>query len=227
MVLQPTADFPAGHEGQTRDLREEQHQQRGSHARGCDECETGLDTARMRGRRRNGRHRCQRCTVEEAHDDQGQADRAEPGGLLAGAAAYNRDADGLVEAAREGDSAHRGGAAGGGECQGLRALVLGEEALPAPGLEGVREEKEDPGCDHEQGIGVGERPAGMDEMEHGQHGSGQRAGDEDGVDCDSDSPRGREAACSPHARRYRELREKAGDANEGEPDCRWRKPAVR
>ena len=168
----------------------------------------------MRGGSRHRRHRRQCGAVEEADDDQGQADRAEPGGLLAGAAAHDRDANRLVEAARQGNSANRGGAPCGGERQSLRALILGEEALPAPGLEGVGEEEEDPGRDHEERIGIRQGPAGMDEMKDRQRGSGQRARDEHGVDTNTDSSRGRETACSPHAGRYRELGEKAGDANE-------------
>src|SRR5436305_18902 len=139
---------------------------------------------------------------------------AAPGGLLARAAPHDRDADRLVEAPWESDSADRGGAACGRERQSLRAFVLGEEPLPAPRLEGVGKEEEDSGRDHEQRIGVGKRPAGVHEMEDRQRGSGQRARDEHGVDTNTDSSRGRETACSPHAGRYRELGEKAGDANE-------------
>src|SRR6266536_2322481 len=49
------------------------------------------------------RHRGQGGAVEQTDDDQSEADRAQPGGLLAGAAADNRDADRLVEASRESD----------------------------------------------------------------------------------------------------------------------------
>ena len=168
--------------------------------------EARLDAAVMRGGGGDRRHRRQGGAVEQTDDDQGEADRAEAGGLLAGAAADDRDADRLVEASRESDSTHRGGSAGSGQRQSFRALPFSEEALPAPRLEGVGKEEEDPGRDHEQRVGVGERPARMHEVQDGQRGSGKRPGDEDGVEADPESPRACESTSSPHTRRYRELR---------------------
>ena len=152
------------------------------------------------------RHRGQGGAVEQTDDNQSEADRAQAGSLLAGAAADNRDADRLVEASRESDSTNGCGSACSGERQSLRALPFGEEALPTPRLEGVGEEKEDPGRDHEQRVGVREWPSRMHEMQDGQRGSSKRPGDEDGVDADAESPRACETASSPHTRRYRELR---------------------
>ena len=160
----------------------------------------------MRGGSSDRRHRRQGRAVEQAEDDQGEADRAEAGGLLAGAAADDRDADRLVEASRESDSTDRGGSAGSGQGQGFRALPFGEEALPAPRLEGVGEEEKDSGRDHEQRVGVGEGPARMHEVQDGQRGSGKRPGDKDRVETDPKSPRAGKTASSPHTRRYRELR---------------------
>ena len=160
----------------------------------------------MRGGGSDRRHRRQGRAVEQAEDDQGEADRAEAGGLLAWAATDNRDADRLVEASRESDSTDRGGSAGSGQRQGFRALPFSEEALPAPRLEGVGEEEKDSGRDHEQRVGVGEGPARMHEVQDGQRGSGKRPGDKDRVETDPKSPRAGKTASSPHTRRYRELR---------------------
>ena len=62
------------------------------------------------------------------------------------------------------------------------------------------------GGDHEERVGVRERPARMHEMQNRHGGSGKRPGDEHGVDTDTESPRACETASSPHTRRYRELR---------------------
>ena len=141
----------------------------------------------MRGSGRDRRHRGQGGAVEQTDDDQGQADRAESGSLLAGEPSDNRDANRLVEAARQCDAADRGGTAGGRERQRLRALAFSEEPLPAPGLEGIGEEEEDAGRDHQQRVGARERPARMDEMEHGQGRGREGARHEDCVQGDADA----------------------------------------
>ena len=102
-----------------------------------------LDAARARPGCSDRRHRRQRGAVEQADDDQGEADRAETGGLLPGPAAHDGDSDRLVEASRQRHASDRGGTACGGERQRFGAFILGEEPLPAPGLEGVGEQEED------------------------------------------------------------------------------------
>src|SRR5204862_243926 len=84
-----------------------------------------------------------------------------------------------AEAAGERDASDGGCTARRGEGQGLRALLFGEEPLPAPRLEGVGEEKEDARRDDEDRVGAAQRPARMHEMEHRQGGRNERAGHED------------------------------------------------
>jgi len=205
VLLHPAAHLPAADERQGRDPGEEEDEERGCDARGRDQREPDLDAAGPRPGCGDRRHRRQGGAVEQADDDQGEADRAETGGLLPGPAAHDGDTDRLVEASRQRHASDRGGTAGGGERQRFGPFILGEEPLPAPGLEGVGEQKEDPGGDHEDRIRICEWPAGMDEMHDRQGSRGKSAGHEDGVHTNADSARACESTSSPHAGRYREL----------------------
>ena len=107
--------------------------------------------------------------------------------VVAWQATHDGDANRLVEASRQRDAADRGCTAGGGEGQRLRALAFSEEPLPAPRLEGVGEEKEDAGRDHQERVGARKRPARMDEVQHGQRGRREGARHKDGVEGDTDA----------------------------------------
>ena len=205
VLLHPAAHLPATDERQARDAREEEDEERSCDTRGRDQSEADLDAARARPGCSDRRHRRQRGTVEQADDDQGEADRAETGGLLPGPAAHDGDSDRLVEASRQRHAPDRGGTACGGERQRFGAFILGEEPLPAPGLEGVGEQEEDPGGAHQDRIRIREWPAGMDEMHDRESSRGKSAGHEDGVHTNADSARACESSSSPHAGRYREL----------------------
>ena len=88
-----------------------------------------------------------------------------PAVFLPGRSPHDRDSDHLVETSRQRDASDRGGTAGGGERQRLRALVLGEEPLPAPGLEGVGEEEEDARRDTSSGSALASGQPEFDEMQ--------------------------------------------------------------
>src|SRR5439155_18814149 len=96
--------LPAADEVHLGDPREKENEHRCRDSRGGDECEARLDTTTARSGGGDGRHRRQGSAVEQADDDQGQANRAETCRLLAGAATNDGDADRLVEASREGDA---------------------------------------------------------------------------------------------------------------------------
>src|SRR5262249_22891558 len=145
VLTQPAADLPAADEIEARDARKAQDERRSGNAGGRDEREARLDAARAGRGGGDRRHRRERGAVEQADDEQRQADRAEPRGLLAGQPADDRDADRLVEPAGERDAPDGGGAAGGGEGQRFGGLLLREGPLPAPRLEGARGEEEDDG----------------------------------------------------------------------------------
>src|SRR5439155_9798470 len=150
-------DLPAADEIPPGDPREKENEHCCRDSRGGDECKARLDTTMARSGGGDGCHRRQGSAVEQADDDQGQANRAKTCRLLAGTATNDGDADRLVEASREGHATDGRGSACGGQRQGLRALTFRKEALPAPRLEGVGEEKKDPGGDHEERVGVCER----------------------------------------------------------------------
>jgi hypothetical protein len=121
------------------------------------------------GRRRRGCEGHQRGGVDQPEHEEGEADRADTG-VARAEAADDRDPDDVVEAARERGTSDRSGAAGGGEGHLVRALRGREQAVPAEGLEGVREQKESPGGPYELEVGVGEGPARLGEVPGGEDG---------------------------------------------------------
>src|SRR5688572_12032770 len=85
----------------------------------------------------------------------------------AGIPAHDRDANHLVEAAREDDAHDRGAAARGGERERAGALVRSEEPAPSVRLEPVGQHEEEARCGEESGVPVRQWPAGVEERAAG------------------------------------------------------------
>ena len=160
---EPAAHPPALHERDGGDAGQECDDRGRGDSGGGDDGEAGTRRPVGRAGRGDRRHRCERRVVEQPEDDQAQAERPDAR-LRARIALHDRDADRVVDAARKGDPADTCGPARKGEGVGSRPFARVEEPLPAPGLEGVRDEEEEGCAGDEQRVGVVNRPAGADEV---------------------------------------------------------------
>ena len=163
MLLHPAAHLPAADERQARDAREEEDEESSCDARGRDQGEPDLDATRARPGCGDRRHRRQRGAIEQADDDQSEAIAPRPA-VFFGPRRTTAIRIASSEASRQRASLRPSGTACGGERQRFGAFILGERALPAPGLEGVGEQEEDPGSSRGPDPAFARRPAGMDEM---------------------------------------------------------------
>ncbi len=185
----PAAEAPARHERETGDPGQE------GDDRGCgDPCrshngEAGARRPVARAGRGDRGHRREGRVVEHPQHDQAETERPDAR-LRARVAPHNRDADRIVDTARQRDSADAGGAAREGECVGGRPLARVEEPLPAPRLErvGGKEEKSRAGGEHR--IGVVDRPAAAHEMAHADIRDAQQDEAESGVQHELNLPVG-------------------------------------
>src|SRR5437764_1343940 len=188
--------------GATRQARKKEDNERGGDSRRGDEREARLHAALLRRCGSDRSRRSQRRRIEQPDDDDRERERAKAD-MLSRKPAHDRDADRLVEATRQCNTADRCSAAGGGERQRLRTLIRRKQSLPSPRLECVRGDKERACGGEEEWIGFLERPARVNEMESGQRPRGQRARDEQPVEGNPKAPRPKRMDNSPHARRYR------------------------
>ena len=110
----------------------------------------GPDRAGGVGRRGGGAgERHERGRVDQPEHEEGEAHGPDAGATV-GRPADDGHADDVVEAPRQRGAGDAGSAARSTESQRLRALVRGEEPVPAVGLERVGEQEEDAGGDHDR-----------------------------------------------------------------------------
>ena len=108
-----------------------------------------------------------------AEHEERETERPHAGGA-ARVAAYDRDPDDIVEAAREHEARDRGASARGRERQRSRPLIGREQALPAERLEPIADERERARRHQQAWMAVGERPRGLGELARGEHGDDDR-----------------------------------------------------
>jgi hypothetical protein len=201
-----------------KEAREQQDERRGGHAGSGHDREPGTKeigrASQPGGHSREGR---QRSAVDQAEQDEREADAADSGPVRRHAA-HDGDADDVVEAARQRDPGDRRRAAGGGEREPVWALVRREEPLPAVRLEPVGEEEQHGGQAEPEQVRVRERPAGAPEMKDGERPHDGSDRDREDVEDQPGPPRACRTKNDLHRRSNRSRAEKArGLCDENDP----------